>query len=61
MDFSVYTRVVQPSPQSKFKTFSTKYLEINLTKEVEDLHAEDYKTLIKEIKYPEVPNNSEEK
>ena len=26
------------------------YLEINLTKEVKDLHAENYKTLIKEIK-----------
>ena len=27
-----------------------KYLEIHLTKEVKDLHAENYKTLIKEIK-----------
>ena len=27
-----------------------KYLEINLTKEVKELHAENYKTLIKEIK-----------
>jgi len=27
-----------------------KYLEINLTKEVKDLHTENYKTLLKEIK-----------
>ena len=29
---------------------NTKYLGINLTKEVKDLYAENYKTLIKEIK-----------
>ena len=28
----------------------TKYLGINLTKEMKDLHVENYKTLIKEIK-----------
>ena len=28
-----------------------KYLGINLTKEVKNLHSENYKTLIKEIKY----------
>ena len=32
-------------PQKKIK-----YLEINLTKEVKDLHTENYKTLIKDIK-----------
>ena len=50
MYFNVYIRVVQPSPQSNFKTFSTKYIGIKLTKEVKDLYAENYKTLIKEIK-----------
>ena len=29
---------------------SEKYVEINLTKDVKDLYAENYKTLIKEIK-----------
>ena len=35
-----------------FKTTlpKTKYLEINLTKEVKDLYAENYKTLVKEVK-----------
>ena len=32
-----------------FKMASEKYVEINLTKDVKDLYAENYKTLIKEI------------
>ena len=32
-----------------FQNCIKKYLGINLTKEVEDLHAENYQTLIKEI------------
>ena len=34
----------------KLQPLKIKYLGINLTKEVKDLYAENYKTLIKEIK-----------
>ena len=34
----------------KIATPKIKYLRLNLTKEVKDLNAENYKTLIKEIK-----------
>ena len=40
----------------------TKYIEIHLTKEVKDLYAENYKTLIKEIqehskKWKDIPSS----
>ena len=34
-----------------FATKRVKYLGINLSKETKDLHAENYKTVMKEIKY----------
>ena len=51
----LYTKMKYQKGNVKKKPFKiapkkTKYLGINLTKEVKDLHAENCKTLIKEIK-----------